>query len=107
MVLHGIEAPNLVHANTLNENVMDIQETERHDIILANPTKTRHDRADSVRQDGLTKADGDMKGLLLAILSAYETGGESELATKKLTSFLAARFGSVSEGKAKLGGFLW
>lgn len=37
MVLHGIEAPNLVHANTLNENVMDIQEKDRHDIILANP----------------------------------------------------------------------
>ena len=37
MVLHGIEAPNLVHANTLNENVMDIQERDRHDIILANP----------------------------------------------------------------------
>lgn len=37
MVLHGIEAPNLVHANTLNENVMDIQEKDRHDIVLANP----------------------------------------------------------------------
>ncbi len=37
MVLHGIEAPNLVHTNTLNENVMDIQERDRHDIILANP----------------------------------------------------------------------
>ena len=37
MVLHGIEAPNLVRSNTLNENVMDIQEKDRHDVILANP----------------------------------------------------------------------
>lgn len=37
MVLHGIEAPNILHSNTLNENVMDIQEKDRHDIILANP----------------------------------------------------------------------
>lgn len=37
MVLHGIEAPNIVHTNTLNENVMDIQEKDRHDVILANP----------------------------------------------------------------------
>jgi type I restriction enzyme M protein len=37
MVLHGIEAPNLVHSNTLNENVMDIQEKDRHNIIFANP----------------------------------------------------------------------
>ncbi len=37
MVLHGIETPNLIHSNTLNENVMDIQEKDRHDVILANP----------------------------------------------------------------------
>lgn len=37
MILHGIETPNLIHSNTLNENVMDIQEKDRFDIILANP----------------------------------------------------------------------
>lgn len=37
MVLHGIEAPNIVHTNSLNENLMDIQERDRHDVILANP----------------------------------------------------------------------
>ena len=37
MVLHGIETPNLIHSNTLNENVLDIQEKDRHDVILANP----------------------------------------------------------------------
>ncbi len=37
MVLHGIAAPNIVHTNSLNENVLDIQEKDRHDIVLANP----------------------------------------------------------------------
>ena len=37
LILHGIEAPNIVLSNSLNQNVMDIQEAERHDIILANP----------------------------------------------------------------------
>ena len=37
MILHGIEAPNIKHTNTLSENVMDIQERDRYDIILANP----------------------------------------------------------------------
>jgi len=37
MILHGIEAPNILHTNSLNENVMDIQEKDRHDIVLANP----------------------------------------------------------------------
>ena len=73
-------------------------------VLFTNPPKTRHDRADSVRVSSVAKADSEMKDLLLAILSAYELRGESELATKKLTSFLTARFGSVSEGKTKLGG---
>ena len=37
MILHGIEAPNIVHANTLTENIADIQEKDRYDIVLANP----------------------------------------------------------------------
>jgi type I restriction enzyme M protein len=37
MILHGIEAPNIVHTNTLAENLADIQEKDRFDVILANP----------------------------------------------------------------------
>jgi type I restriction enzyme M protein len=37
MILHGIEAPNVVHANTLSENIADIQDKDRFDIVLANP----------------------------------------------------------------------
>jgi type I restriction enzyme M protein len=37
MILHGIEAPNIRHTNTLAENINDIQEKDRFDIILANP----------------------------------------------------------------------
>lgn len=37
MILHGIEAPNIVHTNTLSENITDLQEKDRYDIILANP----------------------------------------------------------------------
>lgn len=37
MILHGIEAPNLIHTNTLGESIRDIQEKDRHHVILANP----------------------------------------------------------------------
>jgi type I restriction enzyme M protein len=37
MILHGIDAPNIVHTNTLGENIADIQEKDRFDIVLANP----------------------------------------------------------------------
>jgi type I restriction enzyme M protein len=37
MILHGIEAPNIIHTNTLGENVSDIQDKDRVDVVLANP----------------------------------------------------------------------
>ena len=37
MILHGIEAPNIIHTNTLTENIADIQERDRFDVVLANP----------------------------------------------------------------------
>lgn len=37
MILHGIEAPNILHTNTLAQNINDIQEKNRVDIVLANP----------------------------------------------------------------------
>jgi len=37
MILHGIEAPNIRHVNTLAQNINDIQEKDRFAVILANP----------------------------------------------------------------------
>ena len=37
MIFHGIEAPNILHTNTLAENLSDIQEKDRYNIILTNP----------------------------------------------------------------------
>jgi type I restriction enzyme M protein len=37
MILHGIEAPNIIHTNTLAENIADIQEKDRYNVVLANP----------------------------------------------------------------------
>ena len=37
MILHGIEAPNIVHTNTLTENLADVQDGDRFDVVLANP----------------------------------------------------------------------
>jgi len=37
MILHGIEAPNIRHMNTLAQNINDIQEKDRYNVVLANP----------------------------------------------------------------------
>ena len=46
MILHGVEAPNIVHTNTLAENLSEIQEKDRYDIILANPPFGGKERAE-------------------------------------------------------------
>lgn len=37
MILFGIRAPNLIRANTLQESMFNIQDKDRHDVIIANP----------------------------------------------------------------------
>jgi len=37
LILHGIDTPNIIHTNTLAENLADVQEKDRYDIVLANP----------------------------------------------------------------------
>jgi type I restriction enzyme M protein len=46
MILHGVEAPNIIHTNTLTENLADIQERDRHDIVLTNPPFGGKERAE-------------------------------------------------------------
>ena len=37
MIFHGVSAPNITHGNTLAINLATIQESDRKDVILANP----------------------------------------------------------------------
>jgi len=37
MILHGVEAPNIIHGNTLADHDQDVQEKDRYDVMLANP----------------------------------------------------------------------
>ena len=46
MILHGIEAPNIIHTNTLTENLADVQDKDRYDVILANPPFGGKERAE-------------------------------------------------------------
>lgn len=46
MILHGIESPNILHTNTLAENILNIQEKDRFNIILANPPFGGKEKAD-------------------------------------------------------------
>lgn len=72
-------------------------------ILFTNPPVTRVTRATVTEAKGLSEFDGELQALLVAILRAYVVNGERELGTKKLGQYLIARYGSVAEGRAKLG----
>ncbi len=46
MILHGVEAPNIVHTNSLAENIADIQQKDKVDVVLANPPFGGKERAE-------------------------------------------------------------
>ncbi|ESQ81201.1 EcoAI/FtnUII family type I restriction enzme subunit R [Asticcacaulis sp. YBE204] len=72
-------------------------------ILFTHPPVTRYQRAKTTETLELRTIDGELKDLLVSILRAYETNGEGELGTRKLGNYLIARYGSVAEGKTRLG----
>ena len=81
MILHGIEAPNIIHSNTLAENLADIQEKDRFDIILANPPFGGKERAEV--QQNFPIRTGETAFLFLQhFIKALKAGGRAGIVIK-------------------------
>ncbi len=81
MILHGIEAPNIVHTNTLAENLDDIQEKDRHDIILANPPFGGKERKE-VQQNFSVKTGETAFLFLQHFIKSLKAGGRAAVVIK-------------------------
>jgi type I restriction enzyme M protein len=81
MILHGIEAPNIVHTNTLAENLSDIQEKDRFDIVLANPPFGGKERAE-VQQNFPIKTGETAFLFLQHFIKILKAGGEGGVVIK-------------------------
>lgn len=81
MVLHGIEAPNIVHTNSLNENVLDFQEKDRHDIVLANPPFGGGERKE-VQQNFPIKSGETAYLFLQHFIRKLKAGGRAAIVIK-------------------------
>lgn len=46
MIFHGVTSPNIIHGNTLAENLSDIDTSRKVDVILANPPFGGNERAE-------------------------------------------------------------
>lgn len=81
MILHGIEAPNVVHTNTLAENLQDIQPKNQHDIILANPPFGGKERKE-VQQNFPIKTGETAFLFLQHFMKVLKPGGRAAIVIK-------------------------
>ncbi len=81
MILHGIEAPNIIHTNTLGENIRDIQEKNRHHIILANPPFGGKERPE-VQQNFDIKTGETAFLFMQHFIKSLKTGGRAAIVIK-------------------------
>ena len=81
MILHGIEAPNLIHTNTLGENIRDIQEKDRYHVILTNPPFGGKERKE-VQQNFDIKTGETAFLFLQHFIKSLKTGGRAAVVIK-------------------------
>jgi type I restriction enzyme M protein len=81
MILHGIEAPNIVHTNTLAENLADIQEKERYDVVMANPPFGGKERSE-VQQNFPIKTSETAFLFLQHFIKILKAGGKGGIVIK-------------------------
>ncbi len=81
MILHGIEAPNIIHTNTLTENIRDIQEKDRYNVILANPPFGGKERKE-VQQNFDIKTGETASLFLQHFIKSLKAGGRAGIVIK-------------------------
>ena len=81
MILHGIDAPNIIHTNTLGENISDIQDKDRFDIVLANPPFGGKERTE-VQQNFPIKTGETAYLFLQHFMKVLRAGGSAGIVIK-------------------------
>ncbi len=81
MMLHGIEAPNILHVNTLSENLADVQDKDRYDVVLANPPFGGAERKE-IQQNFPIRASETAYLFLQHFIKMLKTGGRGGMVIK-------------------------
>lgn len=81
MILHGIEAPNITHTNTLGDSIRDIQEKDRYHIILANPPFGGKERVE-VQQNFDIKTGETAFLFMQHFIKSLKAGGRASVVIK-------------------------
>ena len=81
MIFHGVAAPNITRGNTLSENLSQIQERDRHNVILANPPFGGAERQD-VQQNFPIKTSETGYMFMQHFVKMLKAGGRAGIVIK-------------------------
>jgi len=81
MILHGINAPNIVRTNTLTEKLNDIQDKDRFEVVLANPPFGGKERKE-VQQNFPIKTGETAFLFLQHFIKSLKVGGRAGVVIK-------------------------
>ena len=101
MILHGIDAPNIVHTNTLTENLADVQEKDRFEVIMANPPFGGKERPE-VQQNFPIKTGETAFLFLQHFIKHLKAGGRAAIVIKN--TFLSNSDGASAGAAAGAAG---
>ena len=81
MIFHGVEAPNIIRGNTLAENLSQVQEKDRKNVILANPPFGGAERGE-VRQNFDISTSETAYMFMQHFIKMMKTGGRAGIVIK-------------------------
>jgi type I restriction enzyme M protein len=81
LILHGVDAPNILHTNTLSENLLDIQEKDRYEVVLANPPFGGNER-NEVQQNFPIRSGETAYLFLQHFIRSLKAGGRAAVVIK-------------------------
>lgn len=81
MIFHGLQAPNIIRGNTLAENLSQIQESQRKNVILANPPFGGSERGE-VKQNFDINTSETAYMFMQHFIKMLKTGGRAGIVIK-------------------------
>jgi len=81
MIFHGVAAPNIIRGNTLAENLSQVQERDRKDVILANPPFGGSERGEVLQNFDLRTSETAYM-FMQHFIKMLRTGGRAGIVIK-------------------------
>jgi len=100
MILHGVEAPNIIHKNTLSENVLDMQESDRTNVVLANPPFGAKSGVKEIKDNFPIKTGASELMFLQHFMAKLKAGGRAGIVIKN--TFLSNTDNATTAVRKKL-----